>query len=154
MMLDIAHIHPMLVHFPIVLYLLAAGLQLLVLLRHGDLAAGTCLANCALGALLLGAASAVVAAIFGDIALDQAMAAGFPAKPLATHQAFGISTTTLMLVLSSIYLIARWRHWRLAERNGWLLWVLALAGVALLIVTAYYGGNLVYVIGVNVKAVT
>ncbi len=153
-MIDIAHIHPMLVHFPIVLYLLAVGLQLLVLLRRGDLADNTCLSNSALGALVLAAVAAAVTAFFGDIALDHAVALGFPRAPLETHADLGISTMSMMLVLAGFHLLARWRHWPLAGGRGWLAWLVALAGVALLIVTAYHGGDLVYRIGVNVQAVT
>lgn len=152
-MIDIAHIHPMLVHFPIVLYLLAVGLQLLVLLRGGDLSANSCLSNSALASLLLAAMAAVTAAVFGDIALDHAVEIGFPQQPLQTHAALGMSTMTLMLTLSAIHLVARWFGWRLANQRGWLIWFAALAGVGLLIVTAYHGGDLVYRIGVNVKAV-
>jgi uncharacterized membrane protein len=79
-MVDVAPIHPMLVHFPIVLYLLAVGLQLLDLLRHGDLSTNHCL-----GPLLLAATTAAVAAFFGDIALDHAIERGFPAAPLESH---------------------------------------------------------------------
>lgn len=153
-MLDIAHIHPMLVHFPIVLYLLAVGLQLLVLLRHGDLSANVCLADCALGALLLGAIAAAVAAFFGDIALDHAVKLGFPPAQLQTHASLGITTMSFMLLLSTVHVTARWFNWGLAKGRGWVVWLIALAGVILLLVTAYHGGDLVYRIGVNVKTVT
>lgn len=153
-MLDIAHIHPMLVHFPIVLYLLAVGLQLLVLLRHGNLADNTCLANSALGALLLASVAAVAAAFFGDIALDHAVELGFPTTPLESHATLGIITMSWMLLLAALLVAARWLHWPLGNGRGWMLWAVALAGVALLILTAYHGGDLVYRIGVNVRAVT
>jgi len=153
-MIDIAHIHPMLVHFPIVLYLLAVALQFLVLVRHGDLAANACLANSALAALLLAATSAVAAAFFGDIALDHAVALGFPDAPLETHASFGISTMVFMLVLSALHLAARWAHLTLIGGRGWGLMVVAVVGIALLLITAYHGGNLVYDIGVNVRTVT
>jgi uncharacterized membrane protein len=152
-MLDIAHIHPMLVHFPIVLFPLALALQLLVLLRHGDLADNRCLANSALGALLLTGVSAIVAAIFGDMALDHAVALGFPTAPLETHAALGISTMSFTLVLSVFHLSARWFHWRLSGARGWQIWAISVLGVVLLFVAAYYGGKLVYHIGVNVDAV-
>lgn len=152
-MIDIAHIHPMLVHFPIVLFLSAVGLEGLVLLRRGDLAANSCMANTALAALLLAALAAVVAATFGDMALDHAVALGFPKLPLEIHADLGISTMSFMLVLSAFHLLARWRRWTLAGGRGWLLLLVALAGVVLLIVTAYHGGELVYHYGVNVDAV-
>jgi len=152
-MLDITHIHPMLVHFPIVLYPLALALQLLVLLRHGDLASNHCLANTALGALLLSALFATVAAVFGDIALDHAVAIGFPSAPLETHAALGISTMSFILVVSAFHLAARRFRWPLSSRRGWLLWAISMLGVVMIVVAAYYGGKLVYQIGVNVDAV-
>lgn len=153
-MVDIVHIHPMLVHFPIVLFLLALLLQLLVLLRHGDLSANSCLADMALASLLLAAAAAAVAAFFGDIALDHAVELGFPPAPLEYHATLGIITMSLMLVLAALHLAARWFEWKLGNSRGWLLWGVAFIGAVLLIVTAYHGGDLVYRIGVNVEAVT
>jgi len=153
-MIDISHIHPMLVHFPIVLYLVAVGLQLLVLLRHGDLSNNNCLADFALGSLLLAAIAAAVAAFFGDSALDHAVELGFPQAPLETHAALGITTMSFMLILSAVHIAARWFNWSLAKGRGWVVWLIALSGVVLLLVTAYHGGDLVYRIGVNVKAVT
>ena len=152
-MINIAHIHPMLVHFPIVLFLSAVGLQGLVLLRRGDLTANGCIANTALAALLLAALAAVVTASFGDMALDHAVALGFPKSPMEIHADLGFSTMWFMLLLSAFHLLARWRRWSLAGGRGWLLLLVALAGVVLLIVTAYHGGELVYHYGVNVDAV-
>ncbi len=153
-MIDIAHVHPMLVHFPIVLYLLAIGLQFLVLLRNGDLAANACLANSAFVALLLAGASAVVAAFFGDKALDHAISLGFPSAPLETHATFGISTMAFMLIMSAVHIAARWSHWTFSGMRGYLMLIVGAVGVVLLMITAYHGGNLVYQIGVNVHSVT
>ncbi len=153
-MIDIVHIHPMLVHFPIVLYLLAVALQWLILLRRGDLAANSCLANGALAALVLAALAAVAAAFFGDIALDHAIALGFPGAPLQTHATFGIATMSWMLLVAVLHLLARWRHWQLIGNAGSGLTLLTTAGIVLLIATAYYGGDLVYHIGVNVQGIT
>lgn len=152
-MIDLIHIHPMLVHFPIVLYLLTVALQTWVLVRGGDLAANTCLANEALATLVLAAVSAGVAAFFGDIAFDHAVAIGFPEAPLNVHANLGITTMSFMIVLAVVHIAARWQHWSLAGARGWLMWGVALVGVVLLIVTAYHGGNLVYRLGVNVLAV-
>jgi uncharacterized membrane protein len=152
-MIDIAHVHPMLVHFPIVLFLSAVGLQLLVLLRGRDLAANACLANTALAALVLGAVAAAVAAFFGDIALDHAVELGFPSAPLEQHATLGISTMSAMIALSAVHLGARWFRWNFGGGRGWAMLALAVAGVGLLIATAYFGGDLVYRLGVNVQAV-
>jgi len=153
-MIDLNHIHPMLVHFPLVLYLLAVALQLLVLGRGGDLAALRCLPNAAFGVLVLAAASAAVTAFFGDIALDAAEAKGFPRSPLELHGDLGFSSMWLILTLTAVHLLARWRRWTLGGVRGWGVAGIAVLGVALLLVTAYFGGDLVYGLGVNVGPVT
>lgn len=152
-MINLAHIHPMLVHFPIVLFLLGAGLELLVLLRGQDLTARECLPNATLWTIVLAALAAVVAAIFGDMALDRAMQLGFPHGPLERHEGFGYTTMWFFIVYASLYLLAWWRRVSLAAARGWLWFIVSLAGVALVLVTAYFGGDLVYHIGVNVDAV-
>lgn len=152
-MIDIAHIHPMLVHFPIVLLLCAVATQFLVLSRAGDLAAHRCLANVALALLLLGAVAAAAAAVFGDIALDKAINLGFPKAPLEEHEELGLTTMWLFIALSVITLLAWWRGFALRGGKGWLLFAIGLVGIALLLITAYHGGDLVYRIGVNVLPV-
>jgi len=152
-MINISHIHPMLVHFPIVLYLVAVALMTLVLLRHGDLAANSCLANFALAALIFAALTAAVAAFFGDIALDHAVSLGFDSAPMKSHAAFGISTMIFMFMLSAVQIVLRWVHKPLRGASGYIMLLVALLGAGLLIITAYHGGNLVYQIGVNVAPV-
>jgi uncharacterized membrane protein len=152
-MIDPAHIHPMVVHFPIVLLMLAVAVQWLVLIRGGDLSAHDCLSNLTLATLALGALSAVVAAFFGDVALDKAVALGFPAGPLETHEAFGITTMSVFLAITAVQAFAWWRGIGLSGRRGWILASIGTVGVILLVVTAFFGGHLVYEIGVNVRAV-
>ena len=72
-MISIALIHPMLVHFPIVLLISAWVMDIIVLSIKKDLSSRQCLPMIALSALLLGTGSAGIAAIFGDIALDHAI---------------------------------------------------------------------------------
>ena len=143
----------MLVHFPIVLFLLGAGLQLLVLGRGGDLAAHQCLANTAIAIVALAALSAIVAAIFGDMALDHARQLGFPQAPLERHEDFGYSTMWFFIAYAALYVLAWWRRFSLAGGRGWVWFVVALAGVVLVLATAYFGGELVYDVGVNVVPV-
>jgi len=151
--IDIVHIHPMVVHFPIVLFLVAMVAQFLTLIRGGDLTERACLPSVGLGALILGAAGALVAATFGDIALDHALDLGFPKGPLETHKVFGLITTCLFVSLSLLQGLA-WR-WTipLKAARGWGLFLAGIVGCAILLLTAYHGGNLVYKIGVNVAVV-
>ncbi len=144
----------MIVHFPIVLFLLGSGLELLVLARGGDLARRACLSNTALAAMVLAAAGASVAAFFGDIAFDHAVGLGFPQAPLERHADFGYTTMWFIIAYAALYLLAWWRGFRLARGRGWSWFAVSIAGVALVLTTAYFGGDLVYRIGVNVAHVT
>lgn len=152
-MIDITHVHPMLVHFPIVLFMAVAALQFLVMARGGDLAAAECLPRVALAALLIGTAAAAVAAYFGDVALEHGLKLGFPEAELEEHEALGFATMWSFIALSALHLGARWKRIALTGAKGWIVAVLALAGVILMIVAAAHGGELVYELGVNVDPV-
>lgn len=149
-MISIAMVHPMLVHFPIVLLITACSLDIIVLLIKKDLANRQCLPLVALSALLLGTMSAGIAAIFGDIALDKAISLGFPRGPLETHETLALITIAVFSVHCLLRLLALWRRIPLRGRIGWISALPGMVGVVLLIFTAYYGGELVYHYGVNV----
>jgi uncharacterized membrane protein len=149
-MISIALVHPMLVHFPIVLLITACSLDIIVLLIKKDLANRQCLPLVALSALLLGTLSAGIAAIFGDIALDKAISLGFPRGPLETHETLALITIAVFSVHCLLRLLALWRRIPLRGRIGWVSALPGMVGVVLLISTAYYGGELVYHYGVNV----
>jgi uncharacterized membrane protein len=153
-MMSIALIHPMLVHFPIVLLIVAVAMDLIMLVTKKDLAGRECLPLTALAALLLGIVSAGVAAVFGDIALDKAVSLGFPTGPLETHETLALMTIAVFSVYGMLRVLAVWRRYPLRGISGWISILPAMAGVVLLIATAYYGGELVYHLGVNVAAVT
>jgi uncharacterized membrane protein len=150
---NINHVHPMLVHFPIVLFMAAVVLQFLVLIRKGDLAAAETLPRVALSALLVGTVFAAAAAVFGDIALDHAKELGFPVGYLEEHEDLGLATLWTFVALSVLHLAARWRHVSLTGDKGWTLAVAGLAGVVLMVVAAAHGAELVYELGVNVTGV-
>ena len=56
----------------------------------------------------------------------------------------------LIWFLALIRLFVWWRDKRLAGGIGWGFAALEVAGCALVVATAYYGGQLVYTLGVNV----
>ena len=141
------------VHFPIVLFLLSVLIDLLVLIRKGDLATSSCLPTSGFYVLLLAALFAVAAAAFGDIAFDKALELGFDKAPLEKHEELGFTTLWILLGLTGWQLLARWRGMSLSASKGWLFFVAALVGIGILLTTAYYGGELVYGIGVNVTPV-
>lgn len=153
-MIDLAHVHPMLVHFPIVLFLLGAAVEFIALARRADLAGRGCLANSGLALIVLAALAAIVTAFFGDVAFEHAVSLGFPKAPLERHEGFGYTTMWFFVVYAALHLLAWWRRFPLAGGRGWLWFIVSLAGVALVLVTAYFGGDLVYRVGVNVSPVT
>ncbi len=154
MLISPDHIHPMIVHFPIVFFLSAVALQFIVMVRGGDLAEHKCLPNITLVTLILAALAAMAAAFFGDMAYDIARSKGFPVGPLSTHADLGLTTMWIIIVLAVIQLFCWWRRISLAGGRGWFMFLLGLIGIGFLLVTAYHGGDLVYHLGVNVDAVT
>jgi uncharacterized membrane protein len=149
-MLQITEIHPMLVHFPIVLWLSSETINAAILLRGGDLSARQPWPTVAFYSLLAGTGFAVLAAFFGDIALDHAVAAGFAAGPLEFHETVAIVTIVIFGLHTALRFLAILRGFPLAGMRGWLAEVPGLIGVVGLFFTAYLGGNLVYHMGVNV----
>ena len=152
-MIPITEIHPMLVHFPIVLWMCAEVMAVIILLRGGDLSARQHWPLTAFYALLGGTLFACLAAFFGDIALDHAVAAGFPTHPLEIHETFALTTLSIFGLHAILRLLAIWRRYALAGLRGWMAELPGLIGIVLLIFTAYYGGELVYHLGVNVAGI-
>ena len=143
----------MLVHFPIVLWICAEVMAVIILLRGGDLSARQHWPLTAFYALLGGTLFACLAAFFGDIALDHAVAAGFPTHPLEIHETFALTTLSIFGLHAFLRLLAIWRRYALAGLRGWMAELPGLIGIVLLIFTAYYGGELVYHLGVNVAGI-
>ncbi len=152
-MINIAHIHPMLVHFPIVLLLLALAIDFIVLIKKGDLTANDCLPSVGLAAILLAAIAAIAAATFGDIALDQAVKLGFNVKALEQHEGLGLTTLWILIGLATWQTLARWRGMSLKGIKGWSFFSVVVVGSGFLLTAAYFGGELVYTLGVNVTNV-
>lgn len=152
-MIPITEIYPMLVQFPIVLWIGAETIAVVVLLRGGDLSARKQWPAVALYSLLAGTAFALIAALFGDIALDHAVAAGFATGPLEIHETVGMITLSVFTLYAALRLLAIWRRHPLTGIRGWLAELPGLVGIFGLLVTAYLGGELVYPMGVTVAAV-
>lgn len=149
--MPIEHIHPMIVHFPIVLVITAALFDLwsVTLARpHGEMPLSRHVGT----AMLAGAGiTAIAAYFFGDMALDIAMTRGFTDAQLEAHEGWG-TTTALVLAAIAIARLFMWR--RNLDRKGggaMLATAMSLVAVLLVVVTAYLGGQLVYDLGVNIK---
>lgn len=151
MMIDIAHIHPMLVHFPLALFPVVLGIQFYVLIKEQSLFNQSCAQNSTMGLLVLAAVTAVVAATFGDMALDKAVASGVKISLLESHEDLGQASATLLVLMA---LAGGWLF-KVQEPSMKVSWGFWLAGVAVfvvLIITAWHGGHLVYDLGVSVTA--
>lgn len=153
-MVNINHIHPMLVHFPIVLFVTYLLVTAYLVARKEDLAERKCLQMVAGGALLAGVIAALAAAAFGDIALDAALDKGFSKAPLEEHEELAGITIVIHGVLAVVLAAAVWKRIRLQGTVAVLLLIGAVLGLGSLVTTAYHGGELVYKEGVNVEAVT
>lgn len=148
-MLSVQHIHPMLVHFPIVLVLLLALLDTVATMRGVPVTGRTAAGNASTGlAVLLGIFS-VAAYFFGDIALEFAEDGGFSSEVAEIHEHLGMAAAAAFAIWAIIRAVVWWRNGRLP---GALVSVLELAGAGLVMAIAFYGGQLVYDLGVNVAA--
>jgi uncharacterized membrane protein len=58
----------------------------------------------------------------------------------------------VFLGIAALQLLAWWRRVPLSGGRGWAMVGLGAVGVVLVIVTAYFGGDLVYNLGVNVAS--
>ncbi len=148
-MIDLAHIHPMLVHFPLALLPVALGFQLYALVRGESLFSRGWAQNAAMVLLMLAATAAVAAAMFGDVALDQAVATGVSESLLDTHEDLGMTSAVLLVLLA---LGDGWLFWRRQSsmKVSWGFWLVGAVVFLVLIVTAWHGGRLVYDLGINV----
>jgi len=153
-MIHLSEIHPMLIHFPIVFTFIAWLLLLAALflseshsLRHSFLMTG-------LFSIILSGISAVFAATFGDMALDIAGQRGFKNPSIEIHQGLGIATTVVLALNACVVIYCLWRKVRMdGRRNLAGIFAFTSIGLIMVVITAYYGGYLVYGLGVNVLPV-
>lgn len=143
-------VHPMLVHFPIVIVLLAV-LSDLWWLARGRPAVGLVRLETGTVLLAIGAVFAVAAFVFGDLAYDIAVSDGVPVAMLESHEGWGTTTTIVFAAAALLRLVIWWRSFG-ARTSGRAVAIGATAVVAVMVlVTAYFGGALVYEHGVGVQ---
>lgn len=151
-MIPVQHIHPMIVHFPIVLILLVAGFEVVATFVGRDVTGRTATGNVAVAAIVLAALAAIAAFYFGDIALTFAEDHGFESDVAEIHEGLGrmvaIATTLWAIVRAVLWV----RDMRLSRPVAFVVPVVSIAGALLVVWTAYYGGQLVFDLGVNVAA--
>lgn len=147
------HIHPIVVHFPIVLLLLALTLDARNGFRGDDLAGAAVPARAGRLALYGGAVAAVLAVGFGYLAQSIAIGRGFADALIEDHEGLGVTTALVFAALAIGRAAAVRSGVPLGGGRGRLVAALTALGVAVLLATAYHGGQLVYGHGVNVAGV-
>ncbi|MEJ2022289.1 MAG: hypothetical protein P8X43_09705 [Maritimibacter sp.] len=149
--MSLAHIHPMILHFPIVLAYLLVMIDAIALWRGISLTSGT-YAKFSLATAVLAGLSASLTAMFGDLALDIALENGVPDAVMEMHEGLGAVTATGLAIWAGLRLLVSWRQLALEGSRKGIVVLVELAFVVLITFTAYHGGNLVYDQAVNVAS--
>lgn len=149
-MVPVQHIHPMLVHFPIVLIFLLAGFDLVATFLGYSVTGRTATGNASAGLAVLAALAAIATYYFGGLALDFAEAGGFSSDVAEIHESLGGMVAIAFTVWALIRAFLWFRDIRIARPVAFVFPLVAIAGVGLVVVTASYGGQLVFNLGVNV----
>lgn len=140
--------HPVVVHFPLALILVATPLLLAARLLRGDALASTA-ATVGTWNLCLGAFAALFALATGlGAVLDLDVS-------VAARQAISLHMKWAMFSTLALVLLAVWRGAGAApgSRPSWVFILVLLAATAALAVTGYRGGQNVYEFGVGVKRI-
>ena len=135
-------IHPMIVHFPIALLIVAVMFELLAMRWRTS-----GLRDASLYTLVAGVVGAGLAIITGKMAEEGMEESGIPDALLDIHEGLGYATFWIFLGLFALRVLIR-RGW-LRERPA-LTIGLGLVGIGVLAATGYYGGSLVYDFGAGV----
>src|SRR5262245_50926775 len=113
-MLTIAHIHPVLVHFPIVFFLTLAVVDMIAGLRGSTVTGRTALGNLSTGLAAAAGIFAMAAYFFGDAALEIAEDGGFHSDVAEIHEGLGTFTAFAFLAWALIRAFLWWRDIRIA----------------------------------------
>src|SRR5664279_54422 len=101
-MIPTEHIHPMIVHFPIVFFLTLAAFDIVAVARRADVTGRSAAGNVSVGLAVLAGLAAVVAYYFGGVALDMAESHGFHSNVAETHESLGQLTTVTFLLWAAV----------------------------------------------------
>jgi uncharacterized membrane protein len=143
----------MLVHFPIVFIFVLAAFDLIATLRGARVTGRTAAGNVSTALAVMAALFAVAAYYFGGAALDHAEAAGFSSEVAEIHEGLGETVAIALSAWAIIRAFLWWRDTRIEGPVSVAFPLAAIAGAGLVAVTAYYGGQLVFDLGVNVVKV-
>lgn len=150
-MLPTAQLHPAIVHFPIVFVLSLAAFDFFATMRGKEILAKSRTANISATIALLAGISAVAAFVLGDMAYDIAVASGVPTSKLDLHEGLGTWTAGLVAALAVARGGLRWHGDTFGRRMNLTVLAAELVAATSIIATAYFGGQLVYELGINVQ---
>jgi len=140
--------HPLVVHFPLALVLIATPLLLAARLLRREAIASTA-AIVGTWNLCLGAIAAVAALATGLAAVLDLDVSAAARQAISLHMKWAMFSTLVLVLL------AVWRGAGTVEgsRPSWVFIIVLLAATAALVVTGYHGGQNVYEFGVGVKRI-
>ncbi|TPL43255.1 DUF2231 domain-containing protein [Mesorhizobium sp. B2-4-6] len=146
---EIQHVHPILVHFPIVLIYTLVIIDLAALAGRNAVTMRSGVGTISTFVAVAAGLFAIATWLFGGMALDYAEAAGFSSEIAEIHESLGTVSAFTFLTWGAIRL-ALWIRNRDLGTLALAIPAIEIAGAALVTVTGYYGGQLVYDLGVNV----
>jgi uncharacterized membrane protein len=149
-MIPVQHIHPMLVHFPIVFVFCLAAFDLIATVRGYSVTSRGAVGNVSTSLTVLAAVFAVAAYFFGDMALAIAEDRGFSSPVAETHETLGIVTAAVLAGWAIVRALLWWRNRPVGGSAAAVFPIVAIVAVLLISATGYYGGQLVFDLGVNV----
>jgi uncharacterized membrane protein len=150
-LIPIEQIHPLVVHFPIVFVLTLAFVDLVFVVRGMPVHDHSTTGNLSTAVATLAAISAAVAFVFGDLALDVALANGTPLVVLERHEELGHVTAAVVFGWGLLRTLVWWRRVDLKRTLSLIIVFLELGIAALIVTTAYFGGQLVYEHGIGIS---
>lgn len=141
----------MVVHFPIVFALSLAAFDGYLVSRGTEIGGRGSLQGVSTAVALAAGLSALAAFAFGDMAMDIAMEGGVPESRIEMHETLGSIAAIALAVWAAFRCLLWWRDQAAqgAIKAGLIAGEIAIC--ALIIATAYAGGDLVYQSGVNVS---
>lgn len=138
------NIHPMIVHFPIVLWIVAVLFDLLFLFLPKSW-----LRNMIITLYSLGAVGSLASYLSGKQAID-IVSVPMQAELIAgNHADWAYYTLIYFGAYTAIRLLLFWKKWDKIKTVAILMFLLGVAGIGLLSKTADLGGRLVYEYGVG-----
>lgn len=134
--MNTAHLHPLLVHFPVALILAGFLADLLFLFKKA-----AWLSNTGFFLMILGTLGAIMAVATGSL-FTQEPTEGEVVRIYALHTRGALVTLLVMLFVTTLRFIFFLKHKE--DRFRWSIFTLYLIGAAAVSFTGYMGGTMVY----------